>query len=272
HGGSILHRIGEDWALMTKGRPRLVGEKGAAKPAIDRSEMEPKLERLASGYTPIDGASLEDYMAEAGFKTSSRFHDTYGWDILVNGSGHTSTMVAWSHTGSISGNAYDYRKNEYFRQESKARRDLMENHLKDMTAKNKANLAENPRFFAAPIHTNALGWPALTDAESVRVSRDGLEGLEIERQAGSRVEATFDNPDHRYKHFRITDAHTGKSLHTSGLPSRGGWPWTPEFETDAIVVEVGYDVSGEFEPRGGSVVTSNPGESSVNLKLWMNTP
>ncbi len=262
-GGKFLHRIGEATAFMTGDRTALKNETHHGQTWVVHSNLLGPLMAPITDYQSTDGRTLEQYMTDNGFMTSTRLHDRYGWDILVNGSGRTGTMVAWGHRGEIHGNEYRETKNEYFRQESSARRDLMENHLKNMTAKNQADLMANPQFWWMPIETNDYGWAALTDKESVRMARDGLRDLEIKRGTGNTIDVSFRALT--YDSIQVTDVRTDKVLHHGPLTT--GALAVGTLNADTVMIELGYDVDGAFDGRGGSVITSNPDESTIDLAL-----
>jgi hypothetical protein len=264
-GGAYLHRVGQDWALMTKDRPTLTGEE-PAEAEVRGSALQPKLQSLVNGYQRIDGASLADYMTDAGFKTSTRYIDSYGWSVTCNGACYAYHVKAWSERGVIDADSYQRPRNYYIDTTSKNSRANLENQLKEITANNQANLQANPQFFVAPIETNSHGWAAFTDEESVRVNREGLEALVVERGDGQVVEASFANGG-GYEEVRITDAESGETLERTEIPA-GGVVIDESFDTDMVQVELGYAVEGGgFDSRGGSVLTSNPGEDGIRLTL-----
>lgn len=264
-GGAYLHRIGQDWALMSAGRPTLEGEEPAVA-EVRGSVLEPKLQTLAGGYRQINGASLADYMAASGFNTWARYIDSYGWSVTCNGSCFAFDVRAWADRGVIEGSSYQRPRDTYINQKVSGNKADLERQLREITANNQANAQANPRFWVAPIETNSYGWAALTDEESIRINRDGLQSLAVDRGNDADVRASFANGG-GYEEVRITDARTGEVLQRTKLPA-SGVVVDGRIAADMVEVEVGHAVSGGgFDSRGGSIVAANPGQDEIGLTL-----
>ncbi|MGB5832799.1 MAG: chitinase N-terminal domain-containing protein, partial [Thiohalocapsa sp.] len=274
----FIHRIGTAWALIDSSQRYIRGYYAPRVKTQNRSEVWSIYGTIGAGVNAPGGRTIDDYMDDIGVKrifqdpNSVRIDErdsVFECEIWVR---YDRLYIAGNTRASDSPTAY----NRKFSCAFGGRGPRSEARTKQYELS--TSFSSTQWVDTRSVPTNAWGMPALTDADSIRGYRDGIDVTSLTRGDGNAIKLAINIP-HRLedKYMQLHDPETGALLTTTMDVPKSGNSWTlPNVPAPNGAVEVrlgnpfGKQSDGEMVVLESTLVTANPGSTSIALTIHQN--